>query len=142
MPEVREVAVTGLAVRAASLPVPAGGRALIVGLRGSSTHRLSVEVYLLHRDAGEGVCGRCGHRVPCPACRHAVTVIEAAGEDPRLYDKQSAVGTADVPAAPDGVQHSRPDRRMVGEGVSGEVIGFHLGGVGRRADVPYFGYER
>jgi hypothetical protein len=117
---------------------------LISSLPGSVTHQLGVEVYLRHDDAaiGTGTCALCGHRTPCPARRHATSVIEAAGEDPRRYDPRASVGpvrNAGSPRAEDG----RPsDHRASDGGLPADVTGYALGGVGRRADVPYREYER
>jgi hypothetical protein len=44
------------------------------------------------------------------------SVIETAGEDPRRYDTHGG-----TPAA---------------------VTGYHLGGFGRRSEIPHFDYER
>jgi len=65
---------------------------VIPGLQGSLTHRLSTEVYQRHHDIGTGICAVCGQRTPCPARRHAASVILAAGEDPRRYDAQPYQG--------------------------------------------------
>jgi hypothetical protein len=111
---------TRIDIRAELLPAHAAATSdhspspsLIGGLYGSPVHRLAVDVYLRHRDAGNGVCGACGCRMPCVAGRNARAVIEAAGEDPSGY-----------------------------RGLPAHVTGWHLGGVGRRGDVPYMEYGR
>ena len=113
----------------------ASSLALVAALHGSSTHRLSVDVFLRHRDNGRGMCILCGCRVPCPAGWRAAAVIQAAGEDPRCY--------ASLPAG----EHTSDGARKVDQGygrvaVPADVSGYRVGGVGRRADVPFFCYER
>jgi hypothetical protein len=89
----------------------------------------------------------------------AAGVIEAAGEDPRLYDRSSVQLSIHVPAASPARPPSpeplpsrpRAEQRPVGaafapassatEVLSAHVIGYSLGGVGR-PKVPYFGWER
>jgi|SRR2546429_5273723 len=118
---------------------------LISSLPGSVTHRLAVEVYLRHSDAGAGACAECGGRVPCPPRRHAAQVIEAAGEDPRWYDTQASAGqpgAADARRVAEGHLPSQP-AEAGGTPVAGRgVEGYAVGGRGRRADVPYSEYER
>lgn len=69
---------------------PGAVDAPIRSLSGTPTHQLAVLVYQAHRDAGNGFCARCGHRVPCVASRNAGTVITAAGDDVRRYDAPPA----------------------------------------------------
>ncbi len=119
--------------------------ALISSLPGSVTHQLAVEVYLRHHDAGAGACAECGGRAPCPARRHAAPVIEAAGEDPRWYDAQalaSQPGAAEAPRDAAGHWPDRPAKDGVAPALARGVVGYAVGGRGRRADVPYAEYER
>jgi hypothetical protein len=60
---------------------------LIPGLSGTATHQLGILVYQAHRGNGDGVCGRCGRRHPCPRRRGAAQLIASAGEDPHRYDQ-------------------------------------------------------
>ena len=69
--------------------LPAVMREAIAGLRGSVTHHLAVEAYRRHVDRGDGTCAWCSRSTPCMSWLHAVAVIEAAGEDPRMYTEKS-----------------------------------------------------
>ena len=89
---------------------------VLAGLLGSPTHQLSVEIYQRHRGAVPGRCDRCGASMPCRARQHAMAVIEAAGEDPHGY--------------------------VQGRDSGRQGDGYALGGRGRRAEVPFFPYER
>lgn len=103
-------------------------------LPGSDLHRLCVEVYLRHHDAGTGVCKQCGQRAPCLPHRHAASVLMASGEDPRWYDGQVA-----QPGGASGTDHATEDGGVPAE--SRRVQGFAVGRA-PRADVPWFEYER
>lgn len=122
----------------APVPVPWASQGVIGGLCGSPMHRTAVGIYLRHHDAGTGVCAQCGHRAPCAAGRHAAAVIVAAGEDPRGYRGHPLPR----PAASDLHRERRPGPGAAKAAAQMEVTGYRLGGVGRRADVPYVGYER
>jgi hypothetical protein len=63
--------------------------------------------------------------------RHAASVIVAAGEDPRWYDAQ---------ASADEIRWSEHATRN--GGMPANVEGFHVGGHGRRTDLPYQELER
>lgn len=121
-------------------PIAREMKLLISTLPGSGTYKLSVEVYLRHREAEKGSCGACGRVAPCPAQRHAAAVIEAAGEDPHWYDER--------PDPPGNASELRPmerhpaSRPAQNAGLPPGVTGYHVGGLGRRADVPYQEYER
>jgi hypothetical protein len=113
----------------------------IPGLGGSPTHRLSVEVYQRHHDAGNGVCVVCGYRTPCLARRHAASIILAAGEDPRWYDAGSLPGTprpADTPRPGGGYQRDQPEA----SGEAPPYSGYRLGGRGQPLDSKGFFYDR
>lgn len=109
----------------------------IFGLRGSITHRLSVEVYLRHQTGEAGRCARCGQRVPCPARLHSERVIEASGEDPSNYMGHSSVASTGEPWPRRTVDDERR-RSPAGSGIRlpDNVTGYALGGIGRRSDLP------
>jgi len=105
---------------------------------GSDLHGACIELYQRHRDRddGSGRCATCGGPTPCPVRRHAALAIGAAGEDPRWYDRQfSSAQAPDLGAAQPAVAR-HPSIATPG------VTGYAVGGRGRRADVPYFEYER
>jgi hypothetical protein len=85
---------------------------LIPGLSGTATHQLSILVYRAHRGNGDGICGRCRRRHPCPRRRAAAELIAAAGDDPRRYD-QTPPDTCAHPTHPgwDGYQVGGQGRR-------------------------------
>ena len=114
---------------------------------GSNLHRANVELYQRHHQLsdGSGRCATCGDRTPCPARRHAALVIRDAGEDPRWYDGQlpSSQRPASLASAPTGTWQPAP--LPVAHHLTLDtpgVTGYALGGHGRRAEVPYFEYER
>ncbi len=88
--------------------------AFIPSLRGTVLHQAGVDLYRRHDSGPAGLCGWCGRPSPCSSQVLGASVIATAGEDPCRYD----TGT---PTA---------------------VTGYHLGGFGRRSDVPQFDYER
>jgi hypothetical protein len=105
------------------LPLPGPPRrseparaAVIPSLRGTALHQAGADLYRRHRGGPDGLCGWCGRPSPCSSRVLGASVIEAAGEDPRRYDTD--------------------------EGTPAAVTGYHLGGLGRRSDVPHFDYER
>lgn len=99
---------------------------LIQTLPGSNVHRLCIQLYQRHYGQEHGRCAVCGQPFPCVVQRHAALVIHAAGEDPRWYEGRS-------PADP---------RPRTANPTPAGVTGYHLGGHGRRSDVPYVEYER
>jgi hypothetical protein len=109
-------------------------QALIPGLRGSITHRMSTELYQRHRDTGNGTCCACGYRTPCPARRHAMAVIYAAGENPVEYDTRRP----DIATSP-GNGRRQPEKRAV---ATLNYTGYHLGGRGRNVNWDGLFYER
>jgi hypothetical protein len=139
-----------------SLPVVdrAGESASVIpGVRGSVLHGTCVETYRRHRGDRNGLCVWCQRRSPCPSRLDAARVIEAAGEDPQLYDRSSVQLSVRVPSpGPEPVaRRARAEQQPVGAAVasgapatevlSATVIGYALGGVGR-PKVPYYGWER
>jgi hypothetical protein len=115
---------------------------LISSLPGSVTHQLGVEVYLRHDDAGTSTCALCGHQTPCPARRHAMSVIAAAGEDPRQYDPRASASSGRNAGSRPVEDGQRFEQMARDGGLPTNITGYALGGVGRRADVPYHEYER
>ena len=114
---------------------------LISTLPGSDVHRLCVEVYLRHHDAGTGACAQCGCPARCPTRLHAASVIVAAGEDPRWYDAQASADPRRN-AGPFGAGDGRRSDHAARDGVPANVEGYRVGGRVRRADVPYQEDER
>jgi len=115
---------------------------LIPGLRGSLTHRTSAELYQRHHDVGSGACTTCGNPTPCPARRHATSVIVAAGEDPRSYDARVSHGVSpagDTPHREEGHRQRQPELNAEN---SPTHTGYHLGGRGRPASPEGFFYDR
>jgi hypothetical protein len=113
----------------------------ILGLRYSLTYRTSVELYQRHDDAGSGACTTCGNPAPCPARRHATSVIVAAGEDPRSYNARPS---HDVPATGDSHREEGTDStsRSPTPRSYPPHTGYHLGGRGRPANPEGFFYDR
>lgn len=108
-------------------------------LRGSLTHRLAVEVYRRHHDAGTGVCLVCGYRTPCLVRRHAASVILAAGEDPRWYDDSRGGGSERADAQTrDAVRE--PDRMVHGD--TPPYAGYRVTGRTRPLGEAGYRYER
>jgi hypothetical protein len=121
---------------------PSGVKVPVSTLPGSALHKLCVEMYLRHQGAGAARCAQCEQPTPCSPRQRAASVIVAAGEDPRSYDPQawrSPPGGAVSVRADNG---NRSDQPIDGDAISVRVIGYHLGGVGRRTDLPYHEYER
>ncbi|MBT8226305.1 MAG: hypothetical protein HKP61_03470 [Dactylosporangium sp.] len=109
-------------------------------LRESALFRLSVDLYRSHRAAEPGPCPRCGVPMPCAVRRRAITVITAADIDSRTCDQDGQDN-----AAPAAEPPSQPLEAGVPPGVRAggrEICGFAVGGLGRRANVPEFPYER
>ena len=103
-------------------------RGVIPGMSGSVLHRTCVELYRRHADDDTGLCRRC--QVPrCPTRSFAARAIEAAGDDPRRYDEARRYDAAMA------YQPSDADT------LTGERIGYRLGGVGRPR-TPYYAWER
>jgi hypothetical protein len=74
--------------------------------------------------------------MPCPARRHAAAVIEAAGDDPRSHDNLPTNGATIVAVG---------EQDWAGRTAAVAVVPDHVTGcrVGtRRADLPYFDYQR
>src|SRR6266536_2104725 len=117
-------------------------QALIPGLRGSLTHRMSAELYQRHHDAGNGACRTCGYRTPCPPRRHAISVIVAAGEDPLSYDARSPNGVTPAGDTPHGGEEHRPHRPATTTATLRAHTGYHLGGRGRPGTSDGFVYDR
>ncbi len=135
----------------------------IATLPGSDLHRAAIDLYQRHRDGDDGGrCSTCGQIAPCPASRHASAVIAAANDDPHRYDRR---------LADDELQSEDASRHAAGRDYEGRrsqpfvsfaqswlpaqlpprphpsidtpgVGGWHVGGVGRRADVPYVDFDR
>jgi hypothetical protein len=115
---------------------------LISSLPGSATHQLGVEMYARHHDGGTGRCVACAGPMPCRAYRHAAWVIRAAGEDPRCYDP-GVLADHPAPQTPPLAHRRRPDQAYeTPPAPPGGGEGYPVGGLGRRADVPYVPYER
>jgi hypothetical protein len=124
---------------------------VIPGVRGSVLHGTCIETYRRHRGDKNGLCVWCQRPSPCPSRLDAAGVIEAAGEDPHLYDRSSVQLSIHVPAPGPEPSRVRVEQEPVGAAVgaassatevlSAHVIGYSLGGVGR-PKVPYFGWER
>ena len=134
----------------------------IATLPGSDLHRTAVAIYQRHYTDDSGRCPACGGQAPCRARQHASTVIAAANEDPHWYDRRvpdnlaSAIGLAPPPASQQHDERSsqpfvafaqswppvplstKPKPSVDTPGVTG----WPVGGVGRRADVPFVDHER
>jgi hypothetical protein len=99
---------------------PRPSRGVIPGMSGSVLHRTCIELYRSHAEDDRGNCRRC--QVPrCPTRSFAARAIEAAGDDPRRYDAAADLPDHDV--------------------LTGERIGYRLGGVGR-PKTPYYAWDR
>ncbi len=92
---------------------------VIPGLRQSPVYQVSADLYRRHHDAGHPRCTCCGQPTPCPARRHAATVLLAAGDDPHRHDR-----------------HGQPDTSSSG------YVGYALGGRGNRLPPEGFAYDR
>jgi hypothetical protein len=67
-------------------------------------------------------------------------VIEAAAEDPHSYDNHAVARLVSVAESRRG--QDREDRLATTEDLPNHVTGYSVGGIGRRADMPYFDYVR
>lgn len=101
---------------------------VIPGLRDTPTHRLALLVYRRHADLGNGMCLRCGHGAPCPAQRHAVAVLLAAGVGTRR-------GIARPAANPAPTEDGSRTATLT-------YCGYAIDGRGRRLDPRGFQYTR
>src|SRR5262245_38576215 len=106
---------------------------VIPSLAGSTVHEANIELYQRHRNDGTNRCAACGHPIPCRVAHQAAQVICTAGEDPHWYDGQLVAQSA-APYAQPVIQPSPITTR--------EIIGYPVGGHGRRAIVPSTPYER
>jgi hypothetical protein len=109
-------------------------------LGGTPTHVTAVELYQRHHGDPAGVCVRCGERAPCPVRSHAESVIVAAGEDPRRYDRRLSPGApaADAARPVGGPPAGEPD---FGDTHAGHA-GFSVGGRDVHRNPASFLYER
>ena len=111
-------------------------QALIPGMAGSLTHRMSTELYQRHRDAGDGACVTCGHPTPCPTRCNATRVIAAAGDDPGAYEPYPTPAGTDLRAQQGTPLPFQPERQQPAH------TGYHLGGRGRTLDPRGLAYDR
>jgi hypothetical protein len=101
----------------------------IPALRGSTLHMTCVETYQRHRHDATGQCNSCHYPWPCPPRVHAAGVIEAAGEDPRRYDRQHSHASPEPGAR--RTSESELDQQPTAHVLSATVTGYALGGVNR-----------
>ena len=106
---------------------------LIAHLFGGQTHRLAIEVFRRHRDAGNGLCACCGNPLPCAPSTNAAAVLQAAGGDP---DAVPAVQQREA-----GTHNRRTPPLQPGEPHFDDQ-GFYISGRRRSMNAAGYGYER
>lgn len=113
---------------------------LIPGLHGTALHQLSVALYQRHHDDGNGTCAECGYQVPCPARRHAMIVIIAAGDRPDRYHGQSSPRLASQQTGAADWRAERAEEHPFIDESSADRTGYRFGGRNRTIDTDDAGF--
>ena len=120
--------------------LPVNSSTLIPGLHGSAMHEMSILLYRRHHDGGNGMCAECDYRSPCPARRHAMIVIMAAGDRPDQYNAKPSTGPVPLQSGAADWTTERAEEIPFIDESSADRTGYRFGGRNRTVSPDDAGY--